>query len=95
MLKESPDDYAALYQIGRIAALSGQQLDRGLASLRRCLTLTPPATPNTPGHAAAHWRIGNLLEKKGDQPGARAAYEAALKLDPTFLGAIDALKKLK
>src|ERR1019366_5112550 len=70
-LKLSPDDYAALYQLGRLAAVSGQFLDRGLASLRRCLELTPP--PNTPGHAAAQWRIGNLLEKKSDPAGARAA----------------------
>ena len=93
VLKTSPDDYSALYQIGRLAAVSGQALDRGLASLRHCLDLTPP--PNQPLHAAAQWRIGNLLEKKNDPAGARAAYEASLKLDPKFSQAADALKKLK
>jgi tetratricopeptide (TPR) repeat protein len=95
VLKAAPDDYVALYQIGRISAVSGQQLDRGLTALRRCLTLPVPAILNTPGHAAAHWRIGNILEKKGDAAGARAAYNAALKLDPAFTAATEALKKLK
>ena len=92
-LKASPDEYAANYQIGRFAANTGQFLDRGLAALRHCLELTPGK--NDPGLAAAHWRIGNLLEKKHDPAGARAAYEDALKVDPKFSQASDALKKLK
>lgn len=94
VLKAQPDDYASTYQIGRLAAMSGEQLDRGLAALRHCLELPVPAAPNTPGYAAAHWRIGNILEKKGDITGARAAYERSLKLDPKFQPAADALKKL-
>ena len=92
VLKDSPDDYTSLYQVGRLAANSGQFLDRGLAALRRCVAL--PAPEGEPGHAAAHWRIGNILEKQGDKPGARAAYEASLKADPKFAQAIEALKKL-
>ena len=95
VLKASPDDYSSLYQVGRLAATTGQFLDRGLASLRRCLELPVPAVLNTPGYAAAQWRIGNILEKKNDSAGARAAYTAALKLDPKFTQAADALKKLK
>jgi tetratricopeptide (TPR) repeat protein len=93
-LKNDPDDYNSLYQIGRLAAITGQFVDRGLASLRRCLELTPP-TPNTPSHAAAQWRLGQLLEKKNDRAGARAAYEAAVKLDANFTPPAEALKKLK
>ena len=92
VLKDTPDDYAALYQTGRLAAMSGQRLDRGLEVLRRCLTLTPPA--GQPGPAPVNWRIGNILEKQGDKPGARAAYEAALKLDAKFSPAAESLKKL-
>jgi len=91
-LRGRSDDYFALYQIGRIASVSGEQLDRGLSCLRRCLELTPPN--NQPGHNGAHYRIGMILEKKADRPAARAAYEAALKLDPDFKPAIDALAKL-
>ena len=95
VLKTTPDDYTSLYQVGKLAAVSGQFLDRGAASLRRCLELPPPATPNTPGHPAAHWRLGMILEKKADLTAARAAYEAAVKTDPNFAPAADALKKLK
>jgi tetratricopeptide (TPR) repeat protein len=94
VLKTAPDDYAALYQVGKLAAVSGQHLDRGLASLKRVLELTPP-TPTSPTHAAAHWRSGQILEHKKDTAGARAAYEASLKADPKFSNAADALKKLK
>ena len=95
VLKVSPDDYAALYQVGRLAAVTGQYLDRGLISLRRCLELPVPNPTNTPGHAAAHWRIGVILEQKKDVSGARSAYEAAVQLDPAFTPAADSLKKLK
>ena len=94
-LKTNPDDYTCLYQIGRLAAVTGQYLDRGLTCLRRCLELPIPDSLNTPGHAAAHWSIGTILEAKKDLPAARAAYEAAVKLDPQFTPAAAALKKLK
>lgn len=92
VLKTTPDNYPALYQIGRVAALSGEHIDRGMETLKKCLTLPP--TPGSPGHDAAHWRLGNLWEKKDDKPAARAAYEAALAINPLFQQAIDSLKKL-
>lgn len=91
-LLTAPDDYAALFQVGKTAALSGERLDRGDAALRRCLALTPPT--GAPGHDAAHWRLGNIHEKRGDRAAARAAYEASLKVNPNFPQAADALKKL-
>lgn len=95
VLKEKPDDYAALFQTGRLAAISGERLDAGLDALRKCLAQTPPDTqPAQPGHAAVHWRIGNILEKQNNKDGARAAYEAALRIDPKFPQAIESLKKL-
>ena len=93
VLKTNPDDYVANYQIGRLASVTGQFVDRGIASLRHCLELAP--TPGFPPHAAVQWRLGTLLEKKNDQAGARAAYETALQLDPKFTAAAEALKKLK
>ena len=62
-------------------------------TLRRCLELKPPA--NLPGPNGAHYRIGMILEKKGDANGARTEYEAALKLDPSMKQASEALAKLK
>lgn len=92
VLKQSPDDYSTLYQVGRLAAETGERLDRGLEVLGRCLSMTPPA--NAPGHAPANWRRGNILEKKGDKAAARTAYEASLALDPKFESALASLKKL-
>ncbi len=92
VLKTTPDNYPALYQFGRLTALTGERVDRGMDALKKCLTLSPP--PGTPGHDAAQWRLGNLWEKKGDKKAARAAYEAALAINPNFQPAIDSLKKL-
>ncbi len=92
VLKTEPDNYVALYQVGRLAAISGQYIDRGLKSLQRCLELEQ--LQGAPSHANVQWRIGNVLEKKNDLAGARTAYEAALKLDPALKSAIDSLKKL-
>lgn len=92
-LRANPDDYSAHYQIGRLAATSGQFVERGIAALRRCLELAPP--PGTPGRAAVHWRLGNLHEKAGNTAAARTAYEASLSADPSFTAATEALRKMK
>lgn len=92
VLGATPDHYLALYQFGRAAALSGDQIDRGMEALKKCLTLPP--TPGSPEHDAVHWRLGNLWEKNGDKSAARTAYEAALAINQNFKQAVDALKKL-
>lgn len=91
-LRANPDDYAALYQLGRLAAMSGERLDDGLLNLRKCLGLTRP--PSQPGPGPVHWRIGQILEKKNDIPSAKAAYEAAVAADPKFVQAAESLRKL-
>ena len=40
-LKSAPDNYSLLYNLGKAAAQSGENLDRGEAVLHRCLELTP------------------------------------------------------
>ena len=93
VLKTKPDHYLALYSIGRTSAQTGLRLARGEQTLRRCLELTPGK--GEPGHAPVQWRLGNLAEKQGKPADARTAYEAALKIDPTFAPAKDSLAKLK
>ena len=93
VLHDTPGNYMALYQVGRLAALTGEHLDRGITCLQHCLTLEAPS--DAPEHSKAQWRLGNLLEKKGDKTGARAAYEAALKLEPGFKNAKESLSALK
>jgi tetratricopeptide (TPR) repeat protein len=92
ILKTAPDYYPALFQVGRLAAISGERIDRGMEVLKSCLAMKSPS--GSPGHDAAHWRLGNLWEKKGDKKSARAEYQAALAVNPNFTQAIDALKKL-
>jgi tetratricopeptide (TPR) repeat protein len=94
VLAKKPDNYTALYQYGRTAALSGQNLERGLANLKKCLALPPP-TPASPTHSNAWQRIGNIEEQLKHPSEARAAYETALKLDPANRQAADALAKMK
>jgi tetratricopeptide (TPR) repeat protein len=93
VLKNLPENYAAHFQIGRVAALSGERIERGMEALKKCLSMTPAA--NAPGHDAAHWRLGMLHEKKGDKAAARAAYQSALKVTPNYPQAVEALKKLE
>ncbi len=92
VLAVRPDDYQALYLIGRAAAETGVNLDRGEQALRRCLELPPG--PGEQGRAAVQWRLGRLFEKRGDLAAARAAYEASLQSHPGFQQAADSLAKL-
>jgi tetratricopeptide (TPR) repeat protein len=85
----------ALYQVGRTAALSGQQLDRGEKCLRAYIAMPVREDLENPSLAAAHFRLGNILEKKGDPASARNEYETSLKIDPKQKLAREALAKLK
>lgn len=84
VLRDTPDDFLALYHIGRCAALSGRELDRGIRALRRCLELRAPEGDDMPTHAYVHHRLGNLLAKKGDLAAAAAEYAAAQREHPDF-----------
>lgn len=92
-LKAESRNPSALYQFGRTGALSGQRLEKAEASLRTYLTLRPEFSD--PPFSAAHFRLGNVLEKKGDAAGAKAEYATALRLDPKNKEARAALEKLK
>ena len=85
----------ALYQVGRTAALSGLQLDRGEKCLRTYIAMPVREDLENPSLAAAHFRLGNILEKKGDRSVARSEYETALAIDPKQKLAREALAKLK
>lgn len=91
-LRLDPANYLAHYQVGRIAALTGEKLDRGVAAMQQALALPP--TDDAPGHDAGHWRLGTLLEQMGDRAGAKSAYEASLRLNPHYEPAAKALAKL-
>jgi len=90
--RNHPETLDAGYQIGRVAALSGLRLDEGADSLKEYLTHTPD--DNQPPLWAAHWRLGQIFEKKSDPAAARTEYAAALKLNPTQPQLIEAMKRL-
>jgi tetratricopeptide (TPR) repeat protein len=93
LLKGHPDQIAALYQIGFIAASTGLHLDRGEAALKEYLTHTPGEMQ--PTLAYAHYRLGNIYGRKNDPDAARKEYQAALAIDPNLKQAANALGRLK
>lgn len=92
MLARDSGDVAALYHVGRMAALSGQRLESGARALRAYLAR--PRRADLPSHAAAHWRLGMIMEASGDFAAARGEYESALRLEPEHADARAALRAL-
>ena len=93
MVADSAENWAALYQIGRTGALTGQNLDRSEECYK--LYLQEDRGSNNPSLAVAHWRLGMVYEHKRQKDLARKEYQAALKLDGELEQAKKALKKLK
>jgi tetratricopeptide (TPR) repeat protein len=92
MIAANPTEVGALFQIGKTGALSGQRLERSEEALKAYLQTTPGR--NDPSLAAAHWRLGMVHQWRRDRERAKAEYETALRLDPTFKPATESLKKL-
>ena len=92
MIVENDSNMNGYYQVGRTAAISGQNLDRGLECLG--IYLNHDQMEGFPSHAAAHWRLGIIFEHKQDIDSAKNEYETALKLDPDYKLAKEALEKL-
>ena len=91
-LARKPGDARALYQIGKVSALSGQELADGLESLDRYLA--QPERPDELAEYGAHWRRGQVLEKLGRKDEAVAALRTAVKLDPSADAPKKDLKRL-
>lgn len=77
-----PRQAAPHYQLGRLAAISGQFLDEGSAGLKRYLDGGLARGDNDPKDTAAWWRLGQIQAKQGDKATARASFQTALRLDP-------------
>lgn len=92
-LAANPDDLPSVYQLGRFSAVSGLDLEKGIAYLDRYLA-TPPAE-DAPTWADARWRRGQILEKLGKTPEAITDYRTALKLEPRHRAARRELDRLK
>lgn len=84
--------WAALYQVGKTSALSGKNIDRGIACLEMYLTHTP--SKNQPSHAGAKMRLGMIYEKAGEKVKAREYYRQSLSEDPDMKEAKAGLERL-
>lgn len=92
-LRTKPDELTTLYQVGRAASLSGQNLDRGEQAFRTYLANPTPERGPAPAHV--HYRLGIIYEKKGAKDLAREEYRAALLLNPRHQDAQKALAALR
>jgi tetratricopeptide (TPR) repeat protein len=90
-LEKHPDDLYARYDIGRIAAESGLELERGDQAIRAFLA-APPRGVTPPVLSRAYLRLGQILDHRGQQAEARRAFEQALEIDPRNKDAKNALK---
>lgn len=94
-IARQPQSVAARYQFGRLSAISGERLQDGERQLRAILAIeTWPENNWTPGKAAAHSRLGDVLRHQRRRDEARAAYDRALALDANLQIAKDGLKAL-
>lgn len=91
--KNVGDNLAPYYNSGRILLTSNKDFSRAERYFRKYLTQEPEL--GSPDHAAAHWRLGLVLEKQGRKPDAIAEIETALRLRPDFDQAKKDLKRLK
>jgi len=92
-LRTKPNELRTLYQLGRTAALSGQNLDRGEQALK--IVLANPTPESGPSPAGLHYRLGMIYEKKGAKDLAREEYRTVLQLNPKHQDAQKALAGLK
>lgn len=91
--QDFPDERQALFQIGKVAALSGRRLATGEDALRRYLQHKPRS--GEPPHAWAHFRLGKIYEHRAALEKAAAEYELAQALDPNLVDARHALAAVR
>jgi tetratricopeptide (TPR) repeat protein len=90
-LVRDSNETTSLYNLGRLASTSGQQLPRGEAAMRRFIALIGTDSLR---QANAHYRLGLIREKLGDPDGARAQYQRATQLYAGHELAINAMRQL-
>ena len=91
-LAERPDETESLYNLGRLASVSGQHLARGESAMLRFLEVVGTDSLR---QANGHFRLGVIKEKLRDTEAAIAAYRTAVLLYPRHQLAANALKNLE
>lgn len=90
-----PDNLSPHYQAGKFILVTAatDQFPLAEKSLRNYLTQAPE--PGSPPLAAAHWRLGQILEKEGHRDEARKEIQTAVQLEPNLKDAQQDLKRLR
>jgi len=83
----------ALFSIGRTAAVTGAQPERGIQALQQFLR--GRRAPNDPPLANAHYRLGEIYERQQKKPEARVEYQLALRSNAGMRDAQVALDRLR
>ena len=91
--KDAPYSLNAHYQAGKAFLVLNRNLPTAEKYIRKYLTQEPE--PTTPPLAAAHWRLGLVLEKEGKKPEALKEVQLALQMKPDLKQAEPDLKRLK
>lgn len=91
-IKTNPGNFLHQYWYGKVAALTGVNLEQGEVLLLSYLKYTP--TQDEPSHAGAYMRLGQIKEKQGNRVEAKRHYESALKLDHKLEGAKKGLERV-
>ncbi|MFC1556175.1 tetratricopeptide repeat protein [candidate division KSB1 bacterium] len=93
LIERNPDKVFAYYQVGKLASVSGKNLDDGENALRKYLEME--RRPDDPSEAWAHYRLGTIFEHRSDLANAQKEFETALKLEENHEEAKKALKRIK
>jgi tetratricopeptide (TPR) repeat protein len=91
--KALPHTLLPFYAAARVLVTEGKELPKAEAFLKRYLTQSPEG--GTPDHAAARWRLAQVMEKQGRKTEAITELETALKARPDFKDAQKDLERLK
>ena len=92
LLKSHPQEVASYFHLGRIAVMSGKNLDKGEENLKKYLQTEP--SYERPSLAFAHLLLGHIYKMQEKKEMAKVEYEKALELNPNFEQAKKALKEL-
>jgi len=94
VIVQRPAELTAHFYYGRVAAVSGENLERGEREIRYWIANAPADAPMLT-RSASHVRLGAILEHEGKRDAAKAEYETALSINPKNADAkkrLDALK---
>ncbi len=79
-LSIDPSALESLYQVGRTAVFSGQNLDRGIECLTEYLKHEPDKT--LPQHESVYWRLAMIYQLKKDNVKAKEMIGKAIAINP-------------